>query len=63
MKKNKKHLEKKIKDKQYDQLVKRETLRSNFIERARGKSAAMADCKCKRINNVEEGLTKSVMLQ
>ena len=62
LKKNQKQQQKKIKDKVYDSLLHRETIKDNFKERTRNKSAAMADCACKRINNVEEGFTKSVVM-
>lgn len=41
------------------------TVKSNFIERFKQKSAHYSECKCKRINNVnvEPGLTKSIALQ
>jgi hypothetical protein len=59
LKKAQQQTAKKIQDKQFDTISKREAVRSSLLESTRNKSASLADCKCKRINNVEEGITKS----
>jgi hypothetical protein len=33
------------------------------MERTKSRSASLANCRCKQINNVEEGITKSIFLQ
>jgi hypothetical protein len=45
---------KKIKDRKIDDYEHRMTVRSNFLDRAKQRSASLSECACKRINNIEE---------
>lgn len=60
--KKKKQLETKLKGKLIDEETKKHTVKSNFTERNKIRSASLASCNCKKINNVEEGITKSIFL-
>jgi hypothetical protein len=60
---NKKSQEKKLKDKLIDNEDHRRTIRSNFTERYKQRYNSLSQCSCKKINNIEEGLVKSITVK
>lgn len=60
---NRKSHEKKMKDKLIDNEDHRLTIRSNFTDRHKQRYNSLSQCSCKKINNIEEGLVKSIAVK